>query len=89
MEFIKVKEQEYNEDQIFINNYINKTFIYLLLFGLLILFKLNSFPKNIIDKNQIKIYIKYINDCKNHKRYNRNKIIDENPYISVCIPALI
>jgi glycosyltransferase involved in cell wall biosynthesis len=87
MEFIKVKEQN-NEEQIFINNYINKTFIYLLLFGLLILFKLNSFPKNFIDKNQIRIYIKYINDCKNHKRYNRNKIINENPYISVCIPAL-
>ena len=33
-------------------------------------------------------YIKYINDCKNQKRYKRVKIVNENPYISICIPAL-
>ena len=49
---------------------------------------INNFPKNINDKNQIRSYIKYINDCKNHKRYNRIKIRNENPYISICIPSL-
>ena len=88
MELIKVNKLECNEDQI--NNYINKIFIYLILilFGLFIFFNINYFPKNFIDKKQKSLYIKYINDCKNHKRYNRNKIINENPYISVCIPAL-
>ena len=32
--------------------------------------------------------MRYINDCKNHKRYNRIKIFNKNPYISVCLPAL-
>lgn len=90
MEFIKVNELECNEEQIFINNYINKIFIYLILilFCLFIFLNINYFPKNHINKNQIRPYIKYINDCKNHKRYNRNKIINESLYFSVCIPAL-
>ena len=70
--------------------YKNKIIINLclILYGLFILLNINYFPKNIIDKNQLRPYIKYINDCKYHKRYNRIKIINENPYISVCIPAL-
>jgi glycosyltransferase involved in cell wall biosynthesis len=98
MEQIKINVQEYNGEKIFINNYIyipllkykNKIIINLclILYGLFILLNINYFPKNIIDKNQLRPYIKYINDCKYHKRYNRIKIINENPYISVCIPAL-
>jgi len=90
MEQIKINVQEYNEEKIFINNYKNKIIINLCLFlySLFILLNINYFPKNLIEKNQLRPYIKYINDCKFHKRYNRKKIINENPYISVCIPAL-
>jgi glycosyltransferase involved in cell wall biosynthesis len=58
------------------------------LLSLLIFLNINYFPKNVFDKNKIRFYINYINDCKNHKRYNRKKIMNENPYISICIPAL-
>ena len=37
-----------------------------------------------MDKTQ---YIQYIEDCKAHKKYNRTKIISNNPYLTVCIPA--
>ena len=79
-----------NEDEKFIDNYLNKILIYffLILLSFLIFLNNNNCPKNVIDKYKIRFYIKYINDCKNHKRYNRNKIINENPYISICIPAL-
>ena len=81
---------EYDEDQKYVNNYINKKIIYflLILFELFLFLNINYFPKNIIDKNQIRPYIKYINDCKNYKRYNRIKIRNANPYISICIPSL-
>ena len=70
--------------------YINqiKTYLLLILLGLLYFLKMKYFPTNLNDKNQIRTYIKYINNCKNHKRYKRIKIINENPYISICIPAL-
>ena len=86
----KINELELYEAKILINNYINKILICLLLilFGIIIFLNLKYFPRKLIDKNEIRPYIKYINDCKNHKRYNRIKIINENPYISVCIPAL-
>ena len=87
MELIKINEHEFKENSNFMHNYFNKIIINLLLF-LFVLFILTYFPKNIIDKNQIRCYIKYINDCKNRKRYNIKKIINENPYISICIPAL-
>ena len=35
-----------------------------------IFLNINYFPKKVINKNQIRPYIKYIIDCKNHKRYN-------------------
>jgi hypothetical protein len=56
---------EYDEDKKYINNYINKKIIYflLILFGLFLFLNINNFPKNISDKNQIRPYIKYINDC--------------------------
>jgi glycosyltransferase involved in cell wall biosynthesis len=87
MKLINANEYE----QIFLNNYLNKILIYLFLFfflSILYMFNKNYYPKNVIDKNKIKSYIKYINDCKNHKRYNRKIIENENPYISICIPAL-
>jgi hypothetical protein len=61
MELIKFNKLECNEDQI--NNYTNKIYIYLILFlfGLITFFNINYFPKNFIDKSQIKLYIKYIN----------------------------
>ena len=88
MKQIKINELEYYECQIFINKYINKIIIclFLILSGLFSFS--NLFPRKFNDKNQIKSFIKYINDCKNHKRYKRIKIINEYPYISVCMPAL-
>jgi glycosyltransferase involved in cell wall biosynthesis len=32
-------------------------------------------------------FIKYIYDCKNMKKYNRETIINDHPYISICIAA--
>ena len=40
------------------------------------------------NKTEIQILRKYVNDCKKLKRFNRNKIYNKNPYISVCIAAL-
>jgi len=90
MKQIKINELELYEGKIFINIYINKIIIFLLLilFGIFTFLNIKYFPRKLIDKNEIRPYIKYINDCKNHKRYNRIKIINENPYISICIPAL-
>jgi len=90
MKQIKINELELYEGKIFIKNYINKIIICLLLIllGIFIFLNIKYFPRTFIDKNEIRPYIKYINDCKNHKRYNRIKIINENPYISICIPAL-
>ena len=36
----------------------------------------------------LKPFKKYVRDCKKLKKYNRKKIYNENPYISVCIPVL-
>ena len=60
MEQIKINVQEYNGEKIFINNYKNKIIINLclILYGLFILLNINYFPKNIIDKNQLRPYIK-------------------------------
>jgi len=90
MKQIKINELELYEGIILIYNYINKIIICLLLilFGIFTFLNIKYFPRKLIDKNEIRPYIKYINDCKNHKRYNRIKIINENPYISICIPAL-
>ena len=85
-----IKENKYNEKNEFTEYYLNKIIIYIFMFLIasFIFLNINYFPKKVINKNQIRPYIKYIIDCKNHKRYNRIKIIKENPYISVCIPAL-
>ena len=90
MKQIKINELEYYGSQISINNYINKIIICLLLilYGIFTFLIIKYSPIKLIDNNEIRPYIKFINDCKNHKRYNRIKIINENPYISICIPAL-
>ena len=56
----------------------------------LILFEFNTIWNLFYDGNDvdIKCFKKYIKDCKNLKKYNRKKIYNKNPYISVCIPAL-
>ena len=40
------------------------------------------------NKLDIRPFKKYIRDCKNLKKYNRKKLYNKNPYISICIPAL-
>ena len=79
-----------DNDKKFISDYFNKIIIYffLSLFELFIYLNVKFFPKNILRSNEIKPFIRYINDCKNRKRYNRIKILNKNPYISVCLPAL-
>ena len=44
-------------------------------------------PDKLAHSQNIKEYEEYINNCKKHKRYNRKKIINSIPYISVCLPA--
>jgi glycosyltransferase involved in cell wall biosynthesis len=41
--------------------------------------------KNIKQNLTISYYEKYINDCKNKKNFNRKKISNEIPFLSVCI----
>ena len=71
MKQIKINELELYEDKILINIYINKIIICLLLIflGIFIFLNVKYFPRKLIDKNELWPYIKYINDCKNHKRY--------------------
>ena len=40
------------------------------------------------NKLDIRPFKKYIRDCENLKKYNRKKLYNKNPYISICIPAL-
>ena len=44
-------------------------------------------PDKLAHSQNIKEYEEYINNCKKYKRYNRKKIINSIPYISVCLPA--
>ena len=58
--------------------------IFLLLFLLSISYFGLFYDEYIIDLTP---FIKYIYDCKNMKKYNRETIINANPYMSVCIAA--
>ena len=58
--------------------------IFLLLFLLSISYFGLFYDEYIIDLTP---FIKYIYDCKNMKKYNRETIINAHPYISVCIAA--
>ena len=60
----------------------------LCIFSLLFLLSIPSFglfyDENLIDLTP---FIKYITDCKDFIKYNREIIINAHPYISVCIAA--
>jgi cellulose synthase/poly-beta-1,6-N-acetylglucosamine synthase-like glycosyltransferase len=60
----------------------------LCIFALLFLLSIPSFglfyDENFIDLTP---FIKYVTDCKNFIKYNREAIINDHPYISVCISA--
>ena len=58
--------------------------IFLLLFILSIFYFGLFYDEYIIDLTP---FIKYIYDCKNMKKYNRETIINSHPYVSVCIAA--
>ena len=60
-------------------------FVFVLLFIFSKLFFHSLDRLNIIDLTP---YIQYISDCKNSIYYNREKIYNNHPYISVCISAL-
>ena len=38
-------------------------------------------------EHNLSYYLKYINDCYKLKKYKRKRIINENPFISICLPA--
>ena len=79
--------------KIIINNkkHLNLKYYYLLYFFLFSVFLMTK----VVDKFKLHKpipsltpYIKFLKDCKKLISYNRKKIINESPYISVCIPAL-
>lgn len=104
MEKMKIKEGIYDKEERkfffisddmnkIVNKYLNifqKKFFYFFLYLFLLHFFVNKyyFTKKNIKKINIKPFIKYIIDCKKHKRYKRTKIINKNPYISICLPSL-
>lgn len=65
-------------DSYFISKYINYLLLLILLFLLM-------YSYNI--KNELNIYKKYINECKELKRFNITKIFNENPFLSICFPV--
>ena len=104
MEKMKIKEGIYDKEErkfFFISDDMNKIinkylnifqkkifYFFLYLFLLHFFVKKYYFTKKNIKKINIKPFIKYIIDCKKHKRYKRTKIINKNPYISICLPSL-
>ena len=66
------------KDSYFITKYYNYLFLIILLF--LLLYSYNV-------KNELNIYKKYINECKELKRFNITKIYNENPFLSICLPV--
>jgi len=63
--------------------------IFIFFFIFIISFSIKNYlSSKKIKRRNLNPYKKYINDCKKHNRYNRTKIINKNPYISVCLPAL-
>ena len=90
------------ETQIFINNsftkfpnnknqqkskykYIKRKYLYnIIILNLVLLLIFSTFIIN----NEYIEYKKFINDCKQLKRFNIKKIVNnENPYLSICIPV--
>lgn len=64
-----------------------KEYILIFIFIVVIFFNAYYIPEKLENQRDIKQYIEYINDCRNDKRYNREKIINIIPYISVCLPV--
>ena len=64
------------------SNYMYKYYNLLLL---ILFFFLLIYSYNI--KNELNIYKKYINECKQLKRFNITKIFNENPFLSICLPV--
>lgn len=43
--------------------------------------------QKIFNKNNLSIYLNYINDCYNLKHYKRAIINNEIPFVSICLPC--
>jgi glycosyltransferase involved in cell wall biosynthesis len=86
--------KENNSNFSFFNNEIKKPnlknyyCLYILLISIFLVTKIIDKYRLHKPKFSLEPYIKYIKDCKKLKYYERKKIINEKPYISVCIPAL-
>ena len=79
------------EKKNYLNNFFNliknliKNFILLIIIiFLFILLKNNNFYQL---KKDIKIYKKYIASCRKYKNFNHETKINQNPYLSIIIPA--
>ena len=81
----KIKKSIFKINKIIFIHY--KKIFYFILFITLVIINIYLVIKN-VKKRNLKPYIHYINDCKNHNRYFRMKIHNKYPYISVCLPVL-
>jgi hypothetical protein len=74
----------------------NKKYLYLKYYYLLYFFLFSVFlMTKVVDKYKLHKpipsltpYIKFLKDCKKLISYERRKIFNEYPFITVCIPAL-
>ena len=73
---------------IILNIYFPKNILCLFLIIIFIFVFKFYLPISNVGRRDLNPYKYYINDCKSHIRYNRTKIKNKNPYISICLPAL-
>lgn len=84
--FIKIKNLILeNENKNYILSIIFQISLELLL--LYFIYKYKLYITNIQAFN-LKPFYRYVHDCKRGKNYRRKKIINDEPYISICISAL-
>lgn len=71
------------------NDILKKIFNFILYLILILFFIINYYmPIKNKKKRNLNQYKYYIEDCKRLKRYNKTKIKNQFPYISVCLPCL-
>ena len=72
------------DSYLFFNLNTKIKYIIIILFFASSIFEIINKGKN---NSAYKNYIKYINDCRNNKKYNRKSILKETPFISICLPT--
>ena len=72
-----------------LNNIIKinlKLFTFFLISYFLLVY-LKSIKTKLMNFKSLSFYKHYINDCRNLKIYNRKKIKNDIPYVSICLPV--